>query len=132
MPGTSFSTNCGRWRCAPWSMPASALTSANWKRGGFSMAREISSRFRLAGTLVAKTPSHVGGYGDDVDTDLPLARDGRGDLYVPGTSLAGALRQWCDRAFGAEFVRRHWGFQKDDDGHASSIIVEDVRVDDAR
>lgn len=92
------------------------------------MAREISSRVRLCGTLVATTPLHVGGHGDDVDTDLPLARDGRGHLYVPGTSLAGALRQWCEQAFAAGFVDQYWGFQKDDKGHASYVVVEDVPV----
>jgi hypothetical protein len=34
------------------------------------MARDVICRFRLTGTLVAKTPLHVGGHGDDVDTDL--------------------------------------------------------------
>src|SRR5947209_19851754 len=92
------------------------------------MAREIISRIHLRGTLVARTPLHVGGHGDDVDTDLPLARDGKGDLYVPGTSLAGALRQWCEQTFGTAVVDAYWGFQKDDEGHASYIVVEDVPV----
>lgn len=95
------------------------------------MARDILCRFRLTGTLVATTPLHVGGHGDDVDTDLPLARNGRGDLYVPGTSIAGALRQWCEQAFGADPMNAHWGFQDGDQGHASFIIVEDVPVNEA-
>jgi CRISPR/Cas system CSM-associated protein Csm3 (group 7 of RAMP superfamily) len=101
------------------------------------VAREIISRIRLRGQLVARTPLHVGGHGDDVDTDLPLARDGGDRLYVPGTSIAGALRQWCWQAFRAEgepvdedgaFVDHHWGFQKFDDGHASYVVVEDMPV----
>jgi CRISPR/Cas system CSM-associated protein Csm3 (group 7 of RAMP superfamily) len=92
------------------------------------MARRIISRLLLSGRLVAKTPLHVGGYGDDVDTDLPLARDGRGDLYVPGSSLAGAIRQWCEEAFGDAIVNDLWGFQKDDNGHASYVFVEDAPV----
>lgn len=95
------------------------------------MARDILCRFRLTGTLVARTPLHVGGHGDDVDTDLPLARDGRGELYIPGTSIAGALRQWCERAFGPVPMNAHWGFQDGDEGHASFVIVEDVRVNEA-
>jgi CRISPR/Cas system CSM-associated protein Csm3 (group 7 of RAMP superfamily) len=107
------------------------------------MARDLLCRFRLSGTLVAKTPLHVGGHGDDVDTDLPLARNGRGELYVPGTSIAGALRQWCEQAFReypafAEprkddpgFVNRHWGFQDGAKGQASFVIVEDVPVNEA-
>src|SRR5262249_33036699 len=95
------------------------------------MARDVLCRFQLTGTLVTKTPLHVGGHGDDVDTDLPLARDGRGELYVPGTSIAGALRQWCEQAFGDESVNEHWGFQDGDQGHASFVIVEDVPVNEA-
>ena len=64
------------------------------------MARDTAIRYTLTGTLVCCTPLHVGGFGDDPDTDLPLARDGRGRCYIPGTSLTGALRWWCGRAFG--------------------------------
>src|SRR5690348_4601656 len=95
------------------------------------MARETTSRFRLRGTLIAKTPLHVGGHGDDVDTDLPLARDGAGELYAPGTSLAGALRQWCERAFGRDAVNRHWGYQDGEEGHASYVVVEDVPMNES-
>jgi CRISPR/Cas system CSM-associated protein Csm3 (group 7 of RAMP superfamily) len=90
------------------------------------MARRISSRLRLYGTLQAETPLHVGGYGVDVDTDLPLARNGKHELYVPGTSITGALRAWCERNFGN--VNSLFGFQKDDSGHASFILVEDAIV----
>ncbi len=95
------------------------------------MARAISARLRLQGTLVATTPLHVGGFGEDVDTDLPLARNGRGEWYVPGTSLAGPFRHWCERRFGNEFVRRLWGFQEGEEGHASYVIVEDAAVENA-
>ena len=101
------------------------------------MARNISTRIRLQGTLVAETPLHVGGYGEDTDTDLPLACNGAGQWYVPGTSLAGALRQWCEEAFdnpqqkygeGKQPTERGWGFQYDDRGHASRVVVEDAVI----
>ncbi len=95
------------------------------------MARVISARLRLQGTLVATTPLHVGGFGEDVDTDLPLARNGRGEWYVPGTSLAGPLRHWCERRLGKNLVQRLWGFQEGEDGHASYVIVEDAAVENA-
>jgi CRISPR/Cas system CSM-associated protein Csm3 (group 7 of RAMP superfamily) len=95
------------------------------------MARVISARLRLQGTLVATTPLHVGGFGEDVDTDLPLARNGRGEWYVPGTSLAGALRQWCEQRFGKEFVRSLWGFQERDEGRASFVVIEDASIENA-
>lgn len=104
------------------------------------MARNSTGRLILQGTLVAVTPLHVGGHGEDVDSDLPLARNGAGRWYVPGTSLAGVLRQWneqCLRNGGgngghanasANLVHRLWGYQQEDKGHASYVIVEDAEV----
>lgn len=62
------------------------------------MARRIHKRYRVTGTLVAQTPLHVGGTGARLETDLPLAVDGAGRHYIPGTSLAGALRGWHRQA----------------------------------
>jgi CRISPR/Cas system CSM-associated protein Csm3 (group 7 of RAMP superfamily) len=98
------------------------------------MAREIVSRMVIVGALRAVTPLHVGGRGDDVDVDLPLARNGRGEWYVPGTSLAGPLRHWCERAFGADETKVVWGFQDErepDNGHASYVVVKDAPIPDA-
>jgi CRISPR/Cas system CSM-associated protein Csm3 (group 7 of RAMP superfamily) len=74
---------------------------------------------------------HVGGYGEDVDTDLPLARDGAGELYVPGTSLAGALRQLAERLFSESVIDELWGFQDGDQGHASFVLVEDAEIENS-
>ncbi len=93
------------------------------------MARDIYSQICLSGDLVAQSPLHVGGLGDDVDTDLPLACDGLGQLYVPGTSLAGALRELVERLFGQELVNELWGFQEGDKGHASFLFVEDAVIE---
>lgn len=93
-----------------------------------AMPRELAERLCVRGTLVALTPVHVGGVGETVETDLPLARDGRGDLYIPGTSLAGALRAWCQSAFDQHCVQATWGFQDGDQGHAARLIVEDGKV----
>jgi CRISPR/Cas system CSM-associated protein Csm3 (group 7 of RAMP superfamily) len=92
------------------------------------MARQVTGRLRIAGKLVARTPLHVGGHGDDVDTDLPLARDGRGRYYVPGTSLAGGLREWCGDMCDPALVRTTWGYQEGDQGRASAVVVEDAVI----
>lgn len=48
----------------------------------------------VTGTLTARTALHVGAASSDgIDADLLVARDGAGRLVVPGTSLAGPLRQ---------------------------------------
>lgn len=95
------------------------------------MARNTYCRLCLNGTLVTQSPLHVGGYGDDVDTDLPLARDGTGQLYVPGTSLAGALRSFAEQLFDQQFIDQLWGYQRDDDGHASFVMIDDAAIENA-
>lgn len=92
------------------------------------MARNIYSRIRLSGTISNLTPMHVGGHGEEVDSDLPLARDGAGNLYVPGTSLAGALRDFTELLFPIE-VDDLWGYQFNESGHASRIVVEDAVIE---
>ncbi len=95
------------------------------------MARNITSRFHLHGTLVTQSPLHVGGHGEEVDTDLPLARDGAGQLYVPGTSLAGALRELAERLFSESVIDELWGYQRDDHGHASFVVVDDAVIENS-
>ncbi len=87
------------------------------------MARKTHGRIEVRGRLIAKTPLHVGGISDGPDTDLPLARDGGGDLYVPGTSLAGALRAWCEPRFDREWVDLLFGSTATE--FASRLICDD-------
>lgn len=95
------------------------------------MARNIYSRIHLCGTLLSQSPLHVGGYGEDVDTDLPLARDGAGVLYIPGSSLAGAFRSWCEETYIKKVINEFWGFQDGDKGHASFVIVDDAEIENS-
>lgn len=103
------------------------------------MARMINSRLQIKGDLVTAGPLHVGGLGGDADIDLNLAVDGQGQIYVPGTSLAGALRSWMLKRSSAKDVDSLWGFQKPpaeigpgttdgERGWASFVIVEDGLV----
>lgn len=102
------------------------------------MGRRINSRLKVTGNLVAETPLHVGGYGDSPDTDLPLAQNGKGEWYVPGTSIAGVLRNWVLKNFGhlqiqndKKFVEEVFGFQEADKGQASFVLIEDATIEDA-
>lgn len=103
------------------------------------MARRIHSRLKITGTLVAQSPLHIGGLGGNADTDLALAVNGQGEYYIPGTSLAGALRAWMaeieqrdtERLEGV--INSLWGFQRENDrtesdGHASFVLVEDAAI----
>lgn len=92
------------------------------------MARKIQSRWKISGTLTAETPIHIGGMGGDADTDLALAINGRGNYYIPGTSLAGALRGWMGRSLAEPDVNNLWGFQEGNNGHASFIMIDDSEI----
>lgn len=106
------------------------------------MAREINGRIVVSGQLQTLGPLHVGTGVPSPETDLPLARNGMGELYVPGTSLAGALRSWCEDTLGvfedtpddepnARVIREVFGPlvpKKTDQGRASYLFVEDARV----
>jgi CRISPR/Cas system CSM-associated protein Csm3 (group 7 of RAMP superfamily) len=89
------------------------------------MARNITSRLKIKGNLVAISPIHVGGISGNAQTDMTLALNGKGEYYIPGTSLAGALRQWMGSESNAL-----WGYQdvKSDRGHASFVLVEDAPI----
>jgi CRISPR/Cas system CSM-associated protein Csm3 (group 7 of RAMP superfamily) len=98
------------------------------------MAREIHSRLIITGTLTTLTPLHVGGYGFHPDTDLPLAQNGQGDVYVPGTSIAGILRSWCEKNFEQSFINKLFGPHRIpgiEEGHASFVLIEDAKILDA-
>ncbi len=104
--------------------------------------RSLYSVVTARGELVAETALHVGGVGGDVDTDLPLAVNGAGNYYIPGTSLAGVLRAWFraailgDSVLGSDErdlaeVEDLFGYASDDEedtGHASKLIVDDAVV----
>jgi Uncharacterized protein predicted to be involved in DNA repair (RAMP superfamily) len=93
------------------------------------MARDIYSRLKIGGKLEAETPLHVGGVGGSTDSDMALAVNGKGEFYVPGTSLTGVLRAWCEEHFGnVDWV---FGFQKNDSGHASFVLIEDATIENA-
>jgi CRISPR/Cas system CSM-associated protein Csm3 (group 7 of RAMP superfamily) len=90
------------------------------------MARELSKRLTITGTLQATMPLHIGGLPNSIDADMPLAKNGLGELYVPGTSLAGVFRSWMERHFdNQEILKNLWGQVK---GAASRIFIEDAKV----
>ncbi len=105
-------------------------------------SRRIISRIVVEGDLVLQTPAHFGnGDGDEV-TDMPLMLDpldeaeGRVTPLLTGASLAGALRSYL-REVESGYGRNaqdapisnslFGGWQGDDDGEQSPLIVEDAR-----
>lgn len=101
------------------------------------MARKISSRLKICGILRAETPLHIGGYGESFETDMALAKNGKDEFYVPGTSLTGTLRNWFENSFTdksdqetKKFVDEIWGYQDKNDGNASFVLIEDMCLPD--
>lgn len=97
------------------------------------MAREAEYRIVFEGMLETVTPLHIGSGREGLLSDAMLARDGQGNLVIPGSSLAGPIRVYLERYFSqpdqgesAENNRRSLlGFQRSDEGQASRLIVED-------
>lgn len=91
------------------------------------MSRVVRRRFLIEGTVMAEAPVHVGGAGEGLATDMPLARDGQGRYYLPGPSLAGAIRA----ELSARGVRDHaiWGGKSE---CASFVVVHDAPADSVR
>ncbi|MCC5900278.1 MAG: hypothetical protein JJU32_20500 [Phormidium sp. BM_Day4_Bin.17] len=95
------------------------------------MARTIHNRWSISGELKAQTPIHIGGVGGDADTDLALAVNGRGQYYLPGTSLAGAFRSWMTRlpSQNDSSIKTIWGDHEDDNHGASRLIIDDATIE---
>ncbi|MGV9566021.1 RAMP superfamily CRISPR-associated protein [Streptomyces sp. NPDC003480] len=98
--------------------------------------RAMTARFRVRGWLYAVSALHVGGAGQDPNAALSVALDGRGRPYVPGTSLAGALRSLLhpgpDQASGprGKTANELWGYaeSRSKDGTVSRIVVRDALI----
>lgn len=88
------------------------------------MARPIQHLLRLTGTLVVEDPLHIGGLDATAVTDMPVARDGLGRPYLPGTSLAGALFAALGEAESADW--RGGVDPKEGPQKASRLLIDDA------
>ena len=95
--------------------------------------RKLRARWVVCGTFALETAMHLGGEGTD-RVDMPVLRDPRdGAPLLPGTTLAGALRNaLADRlaGYGEEEPNTVFalfgGGRGDDDGSQSPLIVFDA------
>lgn len=95
---------------------------------------KVIARYVAVGTLTFLSAAHFGG-GEGARSDAVLLRDGQGQVFIPGSSLAGVLRA---------FVRERWGLADagllfgtmlpshdnpgtaaDDEEHMSPLLVDD-------
>lgn len=98
-------------------------------------SRQISKRWVIEGDLVLQTPTHLGNGDTDGIVDMPLLLDeATGRALLPGTSLAGALRNYLrERRHGFEkrasdtLIEALFGGEKgDDEGNQSALIIDDA------
>ena len=96
------------------------------------MSRPVKYRYLVSGTMVAQSPLHVGGLEGNPATDMPLSINGTGELYIPGTSLAGPLRHWLVKNFCEKDIRSFWGWiptrGSNESGSASYVSINDVKI----
>ncbi|ADK84721.1 protein of unknown function DUF324 [Desulfarculus baarsii DSM 2075] len=122
------------------------------------MSRPIRGKVVVRGELCCRGPLAVGGLAVDEAVDLTLAQNGRGNYYVPGSSLAGPMRALLREALGVDKENEPpcgasdvdeekallcllFGFQDDrkhsersagkgspDNGQASLLIVDDAEI----
>lgn len=86
----------------------------------------IRERIYYAVGLELFSPLCVAG-GMDLNTDSDVMRNGRGECLIPGTSVAGAFRQYLDpgREEGGIF-----GYSKGEEGQMSEVFFSDVYFDE--
>jgi CRISPR/Cas system CSM-associated protein Csm3 (group 7 of RAMP superfamily) len=98
--------------------------------------RSLTERWVVTGSLLLETPAHFGNGDADALTDMPLLLDEvEGKPLLPGTSIAGALRNYLrelELGYGlpegkASLASTLFGGSRGfDDGEQSPLIVDDA------
>ncbi|MCL4508091.1 MAG: RAMP superfamily CRISPR-associated protein [Chloroflexi bacterium] len=89
-------------------------------------ASAVTERIVAVGTLELISAAHLGG-GEGDSTDAQLLRDGNGALFIPGSSLAGAMRSFLrERQTSPEVLPWLFGGAERDTGALSTLIVDDA------
>jgi CRISPR/Cas system CSM-associated protein Csm3 (group 7 of RAMP superfamily) len=95
--------------------------SAQWLN-----SRGLQERILVTGTLLLETPAHLGAGDSDGPLDVPLILDPlEGRALLPGTSLAGALRNYLAQIDGWS-ADQLFGRVGDDESVGSWLIVDDA------
>ena len=99
--------------------------------------RSILERWVIQGRLILETPAHFGSGDADPLTDMPLLMDEvEGNPLLPGTSIAGALRNYLrEREYGygkaetknSKTALLFGSSRVDEEGKQSPLIIDDAR-----
>ena len=86
------------------------------------MKNPIQKRKYYAIEIILKSPLSVSG-GISEYTDSDVLRNGNGDYFIPGTSIAGALRNYLGQKKNQKSMM---GFSDGNDGKMSSLYISDL------
>lgn len=78
--------------------------------------------------IVAETPLSIGSGEKDIISDALVARDVNGVPYIPGTTIAGVVRNMLN--VGEKDTL--WGYQVKKEGRGSEIIFTEARIMDSK
>lgn len=90
------------------------------------MKNPINKRKYYAVKLTLVSPLAVSN-GEDYYSDADVLRNGSGETFIPGTSLAGAFRNYLNKKDGYESL---FGYSKDKEGLMSAIYISDLYFED--
>lgn len=86
-------------------------------------SRKLEERVLIEGILMLETPTHLGNGDTDSPLDMPLLVDALdGKALLPGSSLAGALRQILDE----KSANALFGYVKGSESRESYLLVDDA------
>lgn len=97
------------------------------------MARTTSGRYVLVGRIHHVEPFLIGGLETDAGLDVSPMVNGAGQVVLPGTSLTGVLRSWCESVLSpsdTDVVAQFFGGTDNAAGlGAARLRVDDVIVE---
>ncbi|MEM4347162.1 MAG: type III-A CRISPR-associated RAMP protein Csm3 [Candidatus Altiarchaeota archaeon] len=111
---------------------------------------ELMGKFFIHGDIKTITGLHIGGQKETLDiggVDNPIIRDGKGRIYIPGSSLKGKIRCLLERKYSTKKTKKEgdpcgcgecpickiFGPHSDDVKEPSRIIIRDsYLLDDAK
>lgn len=89
------------------------------------MKNPVKYRKYYAAELSFASPVAVSG-GEDYESDADLIRNRDGEIFIPGTSLAGALRNYISRKKDCEKL---FGYSEGEKGRMSAVSLSDLYFD---
>ncbi len=87
------------------------------------MSRRLTAEIAVRGQLKAMSPVAVGGTDTIVGLDLTLMTDGQGRYVIPGTTLAGVLRDRAQQALGDQNATVAAMFGGADDHNGAALLT---------